>query len=128
MNYLKFMVSCEWAIPEKIQTEWGGGGWLRTYFLKKIPEIFRFVTLVCLCHWRFIYFWKFRKIAIPIEISKAKSQDTCHGNSTWFFLISPGLEISLVFHWPLWNLEFPHSVYLFNTLGNSMSSTPHSPV
>ena len=63
MNYFKFMITCKWAIPEKIPTEQGGGGWLR---------IFRFVTLVCLCHWSFIYFWKFHKIVILIEISKAK--------------------------------------------------------
>ena len=42
--------------------------------------------------------------------------------------VTPGLEIPLLFHWPLWNLEFPHSVYLFNTLGNSMPSTTHPPV
>ena len=38
MIFFKFMVSCEWAIQEKIQTKWGGGGW-------KILEIFRVVTL-----------------------------------------------------------------------------------
>ena len=104
-----------------------GVGWGLT-FLKKIPEIFRFLTLVCLCHWNFIYFWKFHKTVIPTGISKAKNQDPCHGNSTWLFLGQPWPGNSTFFHWPLRNLEFPHSVYLFNTLGNSMSSNPHTSV
>ena len=129
MNYFKFMVSCEWAIPQKKskQSRVEGVGWGLT-FLKKIPEIFRFVTLVCLCHWSFIYSWNSTKLLYALEFPRPKTKTHVMEIPHDFFLISPGLEIPLLFHWPLWNLEFPHSVYLFNTLGNSMHSTPYLPV
>ena len=47
-------------------------------------EIFRFITF-CLCHWSFTP-ENCQNCCIPFRISKAKNQDPCQGNSTWFFL------------------------------------------
>ena len=119
MIFFKFMVSCEWAIQEKIQTKWGGGGWGLTSFKEKS---LKFLELsLCLYHWSFNT-WKFHKIVITIGISKPKTKthamEILHG-----FFITPGNSTSLLLT-PLLNLKFPHSVYLFNTLGNLCPQPP----
>ena len=84
------------------------GGWGYT-FLKKPPGIFRFVTLTLkIAEKKNFHPWKFCKIVWqPLE-SLSRSKIKTHGNSHEFS--STHVEIS--------------TYSLFNTLGNSMPSTP----
>ena len=74
----------------------------KIHFSKKHLEI----SQNCYNHWNFQ------------AKTKTHAMEISHG-----FFITPGNSTSLLLT-PLLNLKFPHSVYLFNTLGNSMSSTP----
>ena len=75
----------EWAIPEKIQTRWGGGG-LRIYFFEKNPGIFHFFTLPLeIPDKTKLTPWIFHKIVLDLlEIPRPKTKTL--GNSTLFFL------------------------------------------
>ena len=97
------------------------GCWGHT-FLKKIPRIFRFLTLPLEIPGKMkLYPWKFHQIVShPLEFPRPKTKT--HGYSTLFFSWSCP-EIPLLF---LLTPGVPR-FYFFNPHGNSMSSTPHPP-
>ena len=76
-------MNLEWAIPEKSQTERGGGGF------ENPPGIFHFFTLPQeIPDKKKLNPWIFHKIVLdPLEIPRPKTKTP--GNSTLFFLGHP---------------------------------------